>query len=299
MRLLLSAFVAVLGFALTGCGGNGDEAQDGDASGGGRPTLYFSAIPDRGSTELKQKFDEVAEALSEKLGVPVEYKPAIDYGATVQMFKNGDVHLGWFGGLTGCQARASVPGARAIAQGAADPQFKSYFIAHKDTGLTKSDDFPLGLKGLTFTFGSERSTSGRLMPEFYIREETGMAPREFFKTVAFSGAHDRTAEAVANGSVQAGAINFKTYDGMVEKGTIDPDACRVVWVTPDYADYNWTVHPALEKMYGEGFIDKVQDALCDLPTELLAAMDRDELIPAKNEEFQGIADVAKSLDLLR
>jgi len=299
MRLFLSAFAAVLGLALTGCGGNGDEAQDGDAAGGGKPTLYFSAIPDRGSTELKEKFDRVAEALSEELGVPVEYKPAIDYGATVQMFKNGDVHLGWFGGLTGCQARAAVPGARAIAQGAADPHFKSYFIAHKDTGLTKSDDFPMGLKGLTFTFGSERSTSGRLMPEHFIRQETGMAPREFFKSVAFSGAHDRTAEAVANGSVQAGALNFKTYDGMVETGTSDPEVCRVVWVTPDYVDYNWTAHPELEKLYGEGFIDKVQNVLCDLPKELLAAMNREKLIPARNADFKPLVDAARSLDLLR
>ena len=48
-----------------------------------------------------------------------------------------------------------------IAQGEADPRYYSYFIAHESTGLQRSDEFPLAIKDLTFTFGSESSTSGR------------------------------------------------------------------------------------------------------------------------------------------
>ncbi len=297
MRLpLLTLFAAFLTFS---CGCNEEEQTDGDASSGGKPTLYFSAIPDRDSTELKEKFGKVATALGDALGVPVEYKAATNYGASVQMFKNGDVHLGWFGGLTGCQVRSAVPGAHAIAQGAVDPTFRSYFVAHRDTGLKRSDSFPMELKGLTFTFGSERSTSGRLMPEFHIREATGMAPDKFFKAVGFSGAHDSTAKAVESGSVQAGALNFNTYDSMVADGKLDPAKCRIIWVTPDYADYNWTAHPDLETRYSKGFTKKLQAALLALPAELLSVMGRKKMIPAKDEEFEGIAAVAKSLKLLR
>jgi phosphonate transport system substrate-binding protein len=97
-----------------------------------------------------------------------------------------------------------------------------------------------------------------------------------------------------------GAINFKTYDLMVEEGTLDPAKAPIIWVTPDYADYNLTVHPDLEKMFGAGFIDKLQKVLVDCTDkEVLKAFNRDKLIPAKNEDFAGIEAVAKKLDLMR
>ena len=95
-------------------------------------TLRFTAIPDEKTTELAEKYAPVAAYLSEQLGVPVEYVAAASYPASVEMFKNGDVHLAWFGGLSGLQARQAVQGARAIAQGKEDLEFASYFIAHKD-----------------------------------------------------------------------------------------------------------------------------------------------------------------------
>lgn len=110
------------------CGGNREET---------RTVLHFSAIPDQNTTELQEKFQPLADYLSGQLGIAVEYVPARDYQASVEMFKNGDVHLAWFGGLTGVQARQAVPGARAIAQGASDPEYYTYFIAHRDAGLAE------------------------------------------------------------------------------------------------------------------------------------------------------------------
>ena len=89
-------------------------------------TLRFSAIPDQDETRLREKFQPVAEYLSAELGVPVEYVHATEYADSVELFKNGDVQLAWFGGLTGVQARHAVPGARAIVQGEEDPDFYSY-----------------------------------------------------------------------------------------------------------------------------------------------------------------------------
>src|SRR5437868_1798386 len=170
----------------------------------------FSAIPDQNSTELKEKFDALAAHLSQKLGVKVEYVPATDYKASVEMFKNGDVQLAWFGGLTGVQARLAVPGARAIAQGDTDPKFVSYFVANKDAGLAASESFPMGLAKLSFTFGPASSTSGRLMPEYFLRKNTGKSPAEFFgKEPSFTDSHDKTLELVEAGKVQAGVVNFE------------------------------------------------------------------------------------------
>ena len=264
--------------------------------------LRFTAIPDHNATELKEKYDPVAAHLSHKLQVPVEYVPSIDYQASVEMFRNGDILLAWFGGLTGVQARRAVPGARAIVQGAEDPEYYSYFIAHKSTGLEMSEEFPEQLRDVPFSFGSESSTSGRLMPEFFIRDRTGNKPSEFFKhPYGFSGSHPKTVELVAKGSaVKAGVVNYRTYDKMAAENKIDTDICRVIWKTPYYADYNFTAHPDLDVLFGEGFIDRLQRVLIDIEApELLDAFQRSALIKAKNEDFDGIAKIAKELGMVR
>lgn len=266
------------------------------------PELRFTAIPDHNTTELKEKFGPVADYLSDELGVEVSYVPTASYSASVEAFKNGDVQLAWFGGLTGAQARAAVDGAQAIAQGKVDPKYKSYFIAHVDSGLERSETFPMALEGKRFTFGSESSTSGRLMPESFIRDATGRSPADFFGTENhYSGSHDQTAKLVEAGTFDAGAINYKTYDKMVASGDLDPERCRIVWVTPEYADYNWTAHPDLETTFGAGFTAKLTEALLAMSDQkLLAAIDRPEgLIEASNEDFAAIRDLAVDLGFLR
>jgi len=295
-------FLALLALALTvpvllACGGD-DPATEGP---GAKPTLKFTAIPGEDPTRMREKFQPVAAYLSETLGVPVEYVHATKYSASVEMFRNGDVMLAWFGGLTGVQARELVKGARAIAQGVEDPSYHSYFIAHKDSGLEKSTEFPSAIAGKSFTFGSKSSTSGRLMPEHFIRTATGKAPAEFLGAEpAFSGSHDKTCEQVESGAVQVGVVSYTTYDRRVKEGTTDPEVCRIIWKTPDYADYNFTAHPKLDEVYGAGFTDKLQKALLAMKgDELLGGFQRSGMIPAANEDFDAILDLAKKLNLLR
>ncbi|MCA8943115.1 MAG: putative selenate ABC transporter substrate-binding protein [Planctomycetes bacterium] len=289
MKTLVQA--ALLGFACftSSCGGESSAEA----------VLTFSAIPDHDQTMLRAKYEPVAEWLSEQLGVPVRYRPVVKYKDAVELFRTGDVQLAWFGGLSGVQARRSVEGARAIVQGAADPTYYSYFIAHKDTGLERSESFPKGIEGKKFTFGSPDSTSGRLMPEYFIRKYGGKAPADYFgHENAYSGAHDKTIEQVASGQFEVGACNYKTYDKMVADGKIDPAVCKVIWKSDLYADYNMTAHPDLEKTFGAGFIDKLQKTLLRLDDpELLAAFQRDRLIAASNEDFSRIEELAVELGL--
>jgi len=291
--LILACCLAV--FA-AGCGGGG-----GNDHAANTPVLRFSAIPDDNTTELTRKFGPVADYLAARLGVPVEYIPSSDYGASVEMFKNGDIQLAWFGGLTGVQARQAVPGAHAIVQGAEDPKFYSYFIANASTGLQRSDDFPLAIASHTFTFGSTKSTSGRLMPEHFIREHSGKAPRDFFThEFGFSGSHDKTIEQVASGAYDVGAVSYTTYDAWVKEGKVDPMKVPIIWQTPEYADYNFTAHPALETMYGAGFTTKLQQELVGMKDPaLLSAFRRSALIPANDAEFDAILSVARALDMAR
>ncbi len=289
------AVAAVL--LVAGCG----DRQTGSEQAAEPEILRFSAIPDQNTTEIQEKLAPLIEHLSRELGVTVEYVAARDYQASVEMFKNGDVQLAWFGGLTGVQARRAVAGARAIAQGESDPKFYSYFIVHRDSGLEPSEDFPSGLGALKFTFGSASSTSGRLMPELFIREHTGKAPAELFEhPVGFSGSHDKTVELVASGQFEAGAVSYMVYDRRGAEGDTDPEIVRVIWKTPLYADYNWTVRPDVDTTFGTGFTERLRQTLVAIDDPaLLAALPRQRLIPATNEDFEGIRQVAEALDMLR
>ncbi|MBT3340898.1 MAG: putative selenate ABC transporter substrate-binding protein [Planctomycetes bacterium] len=274
----------------------------------GAAVLRFTAIPDDNATELQAKFEPVAAYLSESLGVDVSYIPTASYAASVEAFRNGDIQLAWFGGLTGVQARSQVSGAVAIAQGKVDPNYHSYFIAHIDAGFSAVDptaasgQFPMALGGKSFTFGSPSSTSGRLMPEHFIRLNTGQSPTDFFGTEdAFSGSHDKTVALVAAGTFEAGAVSYKTYDRMVAEGKVDPAVCQVIWVSPNYPDYNFTAHPSLDGQFGEGFTKRLQSALVGMtdPALLSAVMRKEGLIAATNKDFEPVRELAEKLGFLR
>jgi phosphonate transport system substrate-binding protein len=285
-------------FALGGCGDNSASTGSGEA------VLYLSAIPDEKITDQKAKFGKLAEYLAEKLGVRVEFLFSKDYADSVTKFKNGEVHLVWFGGLSGVQARLAVEGARAIAQGSEDPNYKSYFIANKSAGLEPSEAFPAEIKEMTFTFGSPGSTSGRLMPTYFIMQNNGgVEPDKWFtQKPAFqmSGGHVATTNAVADGTYQVGAVNYKTYDDMVRNDPKVAENTVKIWTTPFYADYNFTIHPEVETLFGAGFIGKVQTALIEAPagSDALKAINRESVISAKNEDFDGIKNTAVELGLL-
>jgi len=262
-------------------------------------TLVFSAIPDQDESRLKARFSKVADYLAEALDVPVKYVPVKSYAAAVTSFRNNQLQLAWFGGLSGVRARLLTPGAQAIAQGEEDPSFHTYLIAHHSTGLTLSDDFPKAIEGKSFTFGSKGSTSGRLMPEFHIRENLNKSPDDLFKTVGFSGNHSRTVALVESGAYEIGAVNYKVWDKMVEEKKVDTSKVSAIWKTPGYPDYQWTLRGDVNDVWGEGFDAKVKQALLDMKDpDLLASFPRASFIGASNEDYQPIEDMAKAIGLL-
>ena len=301
VRVSLAAVVTTL---FLGCGGGEDPvAPENTSSPSSDAVFLLSAIPDEKITDQQAKFDKLAEYLEGKLGVKTQFLFSKDYADAVTKFANGEAHLVWFGGLSGVQARMAVEGSQAIAQGKADPQYKSYFIANVDAGIEPSEAFPEAIKEKTFTFGSPGSTSGRLMPTFFIMENTGQTPDEWFSQepgFQLSGGHVATANAVADGTYETGALNYKTYDSLVESDPKIKEKTVKIWTTPFYADYNFTVHPDVETAFGEGFIEKVQTALVEAPagSDALKAINREAIIPAKNEDFEGIREVAVKVGLI-
>jgi phosphonate transport system substrate-binding protein len=265
-----------------------------------KPVFVFTAIPDQDETRLVERFSKVASYLESKLGITVKYLPVKSYPAAVTAFTNNQVQLAWFGGFTGVQARKQVPGSDAIGQGAEDVAFRSFVIANSKTGLKPSKEFPASIAGKSFTFGSRASTSGRLMPEYYLRKEfAGKSPDEVFSRVGFSGDHSRTIALVQSGAFDVGVLDYTVWELEKKAGKIDDAQVQVIWETPTYPDYNWTVRGDVDKVYGIGFKDKLKAAILAIDDKtILDQFARSKFIPAKNADYAPIEEVAKVTNLL-
>ena len=156
------------------------------------------------------------------------------------------------------------------------------------------------LKGKTFAFGAPSSTSGSLMPRFFL-QQAGLNPEKDFKNVAFSGAHDATVAFVAAGKADAGVLNASVWDKLVEQKKVDTDKVRVFATTPPYFDYNWTVRgdldPALVKKLTDAFL-KLDPANPE-HKEIMALQRASKFIPTKKENYDGIEKAAQSAGLLK
>ncbi len=261
--------------------------------------FVFTAIPDQDERHLTERFGKIADYLTDKLGVEVQYIPVKSYPAAVSAFRNDQVQLAWFGGLTGVQARELVPGSEAIAQGVEDTAFVSYLIAHHSTGLSESDQLPAELAGKRFTFGDKGSTSGRLMPEFFLRQHYGQAPEQLFSRVGFSGDHNRTISLVQSGAFELGAVNYAVWEAEQAKGNIDESKVRVIWASPEYPDYQWSIRGNVNARFGAGFKEKVQQALLEMTDPaLLAAFPRSGFVEASNDDYAPIRDTAVAIGIM-
>ncbi len=262
----------------------------------GAQVLRISAIPDEAPSELIRKFKPLAEYLEKALGMEVKFIPLVDYAATVEALAAGKLDLVWYGGFTHVQARLRTRGGvRPLVMRIRDARFKSKFIARKGSGIKTLQD----LKGKTFSFGSVSSTSGHLMPRFFLKK-AGLYPEQDFKKFSFSGAHDATAKWVEAGKVDAGALNEAVWERLVRDKKIDTGKVGAFYTTPGYVDYNWTIRGGLDRR----LMSKLTQAFLRLDPkdpkdkEILDLQRAKGYVLALPEDFNGIEAAAREAGLL-
>lgn len=258
--------------------------------------LRVSAIPDENPNELMRIYTPFAEYLGKELGIPVKYTNVVDYAATVEGLAARKLDMVWYGGFTFVQARKRTGNAIPVVSRQEDLEFTSKFIARKDTGITSLAD----LKGRNFSFGSVSSTSGHLMPRYFLMQN-GIVPERDFKNVAFSGAHDATALWVESGKVDAGALNFSVWEKLVQTKKVDTAKVDVFWTTPPYADYVWTVRGDLDP----ALVGKIAEAFTRLRADnpehkkLLDLQRTKRYVRVKPEDFKPTEEAAIAAGLLK
>ena len=299
-KIMLSALALLMIVSVTACGKSGQATSPEKE----KPSFKIGAIPDQNAAELNRNMDEMAKYISEATGIKVEFVPSVEYAALVTGFERGEIKMAWFGGLTGVQARAISKGSEAIAQRPRDAKFKSVFIAQKDLEVAKLED----LKGKTFTFGSESSTSGSLMPRHFLTE-AGINPETDFSGASnYSGNHDKTIALVQSGAFQTGALNISVWEKSLKEKKVDLTKVKAFYTTPEYFDYNWTINndENIDKIYGAGTKEKIKQAILSMSTdkggsqaEVLKFFQTDKFIETKNENYKVIEDVARKLGMVK
>ncbi len=257
--------------------------------------LKVSAIPDEAPTELLRKFKPLGEYLEKQLGMKVEFVPVADYPAVVEALATDRLDLAWLGGFTFVQVRLKTGNAIPLVQREQDAQFTSKFITANPDVKSLAD-----LKGRTFAFGSISSTSGSLMPRYFMLQD-GIKPETYFSRIGYSGAHDATAAWVQAGKVDGGVLNASVWDKLVAAGKVDTDKVKVFATTPAYYDYNWTVRGTLDPALAEK-IKLAFLALDPANPEHKAILDlqaASRFIDTKPENYKGIEDAARAADLLK
>jgi phosphonate transport system substrate-binding protein len=256
----------------------------------------ITAIPDESPTELARKAAPLAKYLEGKLGAKVEFTPVTDYAAAVEALVNKQVDLAWFGGFTFVQANQRSGGKIVpLVQREEDEKFRSVFITTHPAIKSLVD-----LKGRNFTFGSQSSTSGHLMPRSFLLGAK-LDPDKDFRRVAYSGAHDATVAAVASGKVDAGVLNISVWEKLVADKKVDTAKVRVFYTTPPYFDYNWSVHadmPAAQReKLARAFLDL--DAKTPEGREVLDLQRATRFLPTRVENYKGIEAAARNAGLLK
>lgn len=259
--------------------------------------LRVSAIPDENPQELLRIYEPFTAYLTHQLGIPVKFVPVVDYAATVVGLAAKKLDLVWYGGFTSVQAvRLTGGNATRLVMRKEDAKFKSVFITRPDTGITKLSD----LKGKTFSFGSVSSTSGHLMPRYFLLKSGINPDRDFAQKPAFSGAHDATALWVEGGKVDAGALNSLVWEKLVQNRKVDTNKVRVFWSTPPYVDYVWTARSELDRDLRDRIVSSFLKLKYDNPEhrKLLDLHRTKGYIPAKDEDWKGIEEAARAAGLL-
>jgi phosphonate transport system substrate-binding protein len=258
--------------------------------------LRVSAIPDEHPNELMRIYRPFAEYLAREVGLNVQFTPVVDYAATVEGLTAKKLDLVWYGGFTSVQAVRRTGGtARRLVMRQEDAEFKSVFVARPASGIRSLRD----LAGKTFSFGSVGSTSGHLMPRYFLLQ-SGINPERDLKQVAYSGAHDATAVWVESGKVEAGALNFLVWDKLVQQKKIDPRKVNVIYTTPPYVDYVWTARGDLDP----DLRDKITAAFLKLDyrnpehRRLLDLHRTTKYIRADDADWKGIEQAAIAAGLL-
>ncbi|MDJ0698715.1 MAG: phosphate/phosphite/phosphonate ABC transporter substrate-binding protein [Woeseiaceae bacterium] len=284
MRTFATLALAVF---LLGCAGEADHELADPA------VVRLGVLPDQSKESVVAKYAPLVDYLSRQTGLDIELVVPVDYAAMVRDFSAHRIHLANFGGLTFTEAERTDH-AEPLVMRDTDLRFASCYLVTAADKRKSLDEF----RGETFSFGPELSTSGHLMPRYFLKAAE-IDPEAFFASTRHSAGHDETARWVRDGVVAIGVANCMIVEGMHADGRLGPDDIRVLETTPAYADYVWAVHEHM----GLDLKIRLRDAFMALDATdaghraILQTLGATAYLPASRADFNDVRRAARDVDV--
>jgi phosphonate transport system substrate-binding protein len=255
--------------------------------------LQVGLIPNQNPEEVEAQYQPLEDYLKEELGREVVVSVPTTYNAVVEAMVSDELDLAYFGGLTYVQARERAdvhPVFTEINPETGTTKYRSLIIVPADSDIEEVED----IEGQTFAFGSVSSTSGSLYPSIML-DQAGIDYRTDLEEVVYTGGHDATAQAVANGRVAAGGLEDRILYDLQEEGIVEEGSVRVIEESEPIEGYPWVVRDDLPDETEQ----EITDAFLGIEDpELLDLLRAEGYERVEASDYDYVEEQARKLDLL-
>lgn len=195
--------------------------------------LNFGIIATEKAGALRQMWEPFLEDMSKAVGVKVNGFYATDYAGIIEAQRFNKVQIAWYGNKSAIDAVDRANGEVFVQFVDLDgtPGYYSYLITHKDSGIHSLDQVLKNGKDMTFGIGDPNSTSGTLVPSYYVFTLNGLDPKTHFKVVRSSN-HEGNFLAVLNRQVDVATSNSEQTQKVKEKTPEKMEQIRILWTSP-------------------------------------------------------------------
>lgn len=196
-------------------------------------TINFGIISTESSTNLKKDWEPVLAEMAKQTGYEIKPFFAPDYAGVIEGMRFNKVQVAWFGNKSAMEAVDRSDGEVFAQTIAADGSagYYSLLIVNKKSPINTLDAMLKDGKSLSFSIGDPNSTSGFLVPSYYVFAKHNIDPKTFFK-VTRSANHESNAMAVANGQVDVATNNTESMDRLKMVHPTDFEKIKVIWTSP-------------------------------------------------------------------
>ena len=282
--IIPNSILAALLVLMTGCTSTTNSAV----------TLRLSMIPTTNPGKIIRESKPFIDYLEKETGAKVELTVPTNYAAVVEAMASDRVDIAYLGGFTYVQASARA-GAKPLVQRQKDQTFHSLFITQPDSAIRSLGD----LKGHSFAFGDVNSTSGHLMPVYFMRQRG--VDQAVIDKATYTGGHDATALAVANKKVDAGAMDEQVFARMIKEGELSESEVRVFYTSPPFFDYVWAARQGLDRGMTERFANAMLKLNQGTPEQqpILQFLNASKYVRAVDASYDPLRLAARDTGLLK
>ena len=195
--------------------------------------INFGIISTESSQNLKADWQPLLDDMAKQTGFKVTAFFAPDYAGVIEAMRFNKVHVAWYGNKSAIEAvdRASGEVFAQMVNADGTEGYYSHLIVHKDSPIKSLDDVLKNGKSYSFGNGDPNSTSGFVVPSFYVFAKNKIDARTHFKIVR-SANHETNALAVANQQVDVATNNSENLDKIAQKFPEKRKDIRVIWTSP-------------------------------------------------------------------